>query len=82
MSIDRRKLFAVGGFGALAGVGGVRGPEVHLHGGITIHIVKGDDGWLVAVPDFDHYRFNGEIPAIKMMPMAEFLEALGKELKT
>jgi hypothetical protein len=78
MDIDRRKLFAVGGAGAIAGIGGIQGPEVDFNGGVTIRIFKGRDGWNVAVPDWDGYR-PGDIPAIKGMPINEFLQALGKE---
>jgi hypothetical protein len=78
MDVDRRKLFAVGGFGALAGLGGIQGPEASFAGGITIRIQRHPDGWMVAVPDWDTYRI-GEVPAVKMTPLNEFLAALGKE---
>jgi hypothetical protein len=78
MDMDRRKLFALGGLGAVAGLGGIQGPEVSFHGGVTIRIFKGSDGWMVAVPDWDGYR-PGDVPAVTGMPIDEFLAKLGKE---
>ena len=83
MSIDRRKLFALGGAGAIGAAGGRLGPEFNLHGGLTIHVVKGHDGWLVATPDWEMingpYFQPGMIPQVKMVPVTEFFEMLEKE---
>lgn len=84
MNIDRRKLFALGGLGAVGAAGtGALGPEYTLHGGITITIQQmNDGGWGVAVPDWDEMKSRWHkvhmTPVIKIMPMAEFFDELNK----
>lgn len=80
MSIDRRKLFALGGLGAV-GIGtGVYGPELDFASlGITVRLRRDyKTGWGIIVPDWDgHPDWQpGKIHAVKTMPVAEFLAAL------
>jgi hypothetical protein len=81
MSIDRRRLFALGGLGAVGAGTGALGPELNLHGGITVTLYQDLDGWKVAVPDFDYAggRWRaGSILPMKGMPITEFLAELEK----
>lgn len=86
MSIDRRKLFALGGLGAI-GIGtGEIGPEADPNYGaaITIRIrrERTEHGleWAVLVPDYDMRWTPGrEIPPVKWMPLSEWLAAVEGE---
>jgi len=79
MSVDRRKLFSLGGLGAFTFVGGVQGPEFdHIAGGLTIRIYREFGGeWKVVVPDWDYVNGGDWRPGkqlrTKGMPLAEFL---------
>lgn len=85
MTVDRRKLFALGGLGAI-GIGtGELGPEVDpaAGGSITVKIRKSwtEKGfvWAVMVPDFDYVWQPGlATPPVKWMPLTEWLAALDK----
>jgi hypothetical protein len=87
MSVDRRKLFALGGLGALGAGTGLAGPELDWPAGITIRIswrwsAGPKPGWHVLVPDWDHdFQWNvanvaTQTPPVKWMPLEEFLAAL------
>lgn len=83
MTVDRRKLFALGGLGAI-GVGtGEFGPEADPNYGpsLTIKIRKDwtPNGveWCVLVPDFDlKWQVGRELPPVKWTPLAEWLKAV------
>lgn len=87
MAIDRRKLLAFGGLGAIGAGTGLNGPEIRFGSqGLTIHIIRGDKGWFVAVPEFNKVDYHGrtieqfnparELLPIKTIPLDEFLKAL------
>lgn len=76
MAIDRRKLFALGGVGALGIAGGERGPEIDVGaaGALTVKIARRCGEWCVLVPDWDlRWAVGAHAPPIKWMPLAEFL---------
>lgn len=82
MTIDRRKLFALSGLGAIGAGTGALGPEVQLgSGGIVIRIYQDYSGrWVVAVPDFDADPnwLPGHVMPVKGMPIDEFLAAIAR----
>lgn len=76
MTVDRRKLFALGGLGVIGAGTGAYGAEANLHGGVTVTLQRSYDGWGVAVPNLDEGWRPGDIPQVKLMPIADFLAAL------
>ena len=82
MTIDRRKLFALGGMGIVATGGtGALGAEVNpAFPGITIQIRLVGNGWEVAVPDWEHEAkmpvHQGYLMPVTWMPLPEFLETM------
>ena len=83
MKVDRRKLFAIGGAGIIAGGGtGALGAEVSPSmPGITVQIRLHGGQWEVIVPDWESSKsspVHGYLLAVKWIPLAEFLQ----ELKT
>lgn len=83
MDMNRRKLFAAGGFALVAGGGtGAFGAEVNPgYSGITIQVRLGrNDEWEVAVPDWEQETrlpvHRGFILPVTFMPLTEFLEIM------
>ena len=84
MTVDRRKLFALGGLGAIGASTGEFGPEVDPNYGASITIrvrrERTDSGgleWAVLVPDFDARWMVGRyLPPVKWMPLNEWLSSV------
>lgn len=85
MTIDRRRLFALGGVGAFGAGTGLLGPEFdHITAGIVVRLYQeSDGGWKVVVPDWGFieddsfggiYRWRpGQQLRTRGMPLEEFL---------
>ena len=77
--LNRRRLFALGGLGALAAGTGIHGPEIDpdLPGALVLRVRKNYKTWVVCVPDYETAWTPGVMmPPVKWVPLEEFLAEL------
>lgn len=83
MAIDRRKLFALGGLGAISVGTGEHGPEfdVALAGAVTVKLGRRYGEWCVLVPDWNYkWHVGAAAPPVTWMKLSEFLAVLDSDV--
>lgn len=81
--IDRRKLFALGGLGAIGATTGQSGPELDpSSAAVTVRLSRRLGVWSVLVPDWEYAGDVGAMAIpLKWMPLTEFLATLDGSLQ-